>query len=636
MVRIGENTVLGPYRLVRCIGRGGMAEVYEAFEETLQRSVAVKVMSREFSANLEAVDRLKRESQILAQIKNPHVVTVYTYGTHRDIPFIGMELVNGEPLAAVMNEYVMSVKTVLTIMRQAMEGLKAIHDKGIVHHDIKPANIVIEDQMNVKIIDFGVSRSFGRTDMGTYGTTGYIAPELFAGKMATLQSDIWALGITFFELVTGSKAVQHLSQEKPISSDANIVMKFMSACPLWAPPELRDILKKMCEAPLEKRYSCMAEVIEDFSRIDFKKITTFSSNDGIHRIREISNYSEVEKQALGFGLKVPDFKIIAVKALGESEEASGGEEEDPSDRTMLLTRSLSVKLNPLVVEKATRLYILASKKEMSIPRTVPEVERSQRGFRMGGFILGAGLMSMVLLGIFLSGSLREETPPPKPAVAANETAAVRDPAAAEKPAVNIEGPPKKTAPLPDAQIGDSYIFGRVRMTATEKKDGLVKWVYSNGSEFWTTRSGFFGAVKFKGTRLGEGYNHYDIAEAEKFFPLEVGKTKTLWVKNKNDESSAESLLQITCTVEMIETIQVPAGEFETFRVKCTDMRGVVNKVYWYSAELGHFVQKYLNYNYADKPVRSTMKLKSFKLAGEEGDWGDLEYFEDAGDESTYD
>ncbi|MCM1945628.1 protein kinase [Streptomyces sp. G2] len=197
------------YRLHGCIGRGGMGEVWQATDEVLGRSVAVKLMLAQ-STDPSGADRFRLEAQTAARLSHPHVVGVFDFGTWDGKLFLVMELVEGDSLGSTpAHPLVLPAERVAVVAAHAAAGLAAAHRQGVVHRDIKPGNLLMDAEGTVKLADFGIARfvddpSAGLTTTGQIVGTGlYLAPERALGKPASPASDVYSLGCVLYQLLTG-------------------------------------------------------------------------------------------------------------------------------------------------------------------------------------------------------------------------------------------------------------------------------------------------------------------------------------------------------------------------------------------------------------------------------------------------
>ena len=224
------TTINSRYDIKMLIGDGGMANVYLAYDRTLKRHVAIKMLRYELSKDERFIKRFKRDSAQVINLDHPNIVHVYTVGDYKQQPFIVMEYVKGKTLKDYLREHgALEPQTVIHIMTQLAEGVLYAHQNNIIHRDLKSQNIMITDDQVVKITDFGIALSSNEADMTQtntiMGSVHYLAPELARGNLATERSDIYALGIILYELLTGDVpfkgegavniALQHLEAEMP-------------------------------------------------------------------------------------------------------------------------------------------------------------------------------------------------------------------------------------------------------------------------------------------------------------------------------------------------------------------------------------------------------------------------------------
>nr|MBA2372818.1 serine/threonine protein kinase [Chloroflexota bacterium] len=209
MAAIG--TVLGSrYRLIELLGQGGMATIYRALDTQLGREVAVKLLRPEYLRDPDFSARFRYEAQSVASLSHPNIVTVHDYGADASGPFIVMELVDGEDLAAILRRSgALPARQAARIGAAAARALAAAHVKGIVHRDVKPGNVLIARDGQVKVADFGIARAVADVQVTMPGTTlgsvHYFSPEQARGEPTTAASDIYALGIVLYEMLTGSR-----------------------------------------------------------------------------------------------------------------------------------------------------------------------------------------------------------------------------------------------------------------------------------------------------------------------------------------------------------------------------------------------------------------------------------------------
>jgi serine/threonine-protein kinase len=205
------GTILGGrYRLVELLGQGGMATIFRAHDNQLGRDIAVKLLRPEYGRDPDFGSRFRQEAKNAASLNHPNIVSVYDYGQDAAGPFIVMELVEGEDLASIIRRSgALPPRQAARITAEAARALEAAHANGIVHRDVKPGNILISRDGRVKVTDFGIARAVAEAQMTLPGTTlgsvHYFSPEQARGEPASAASDIFALGIVLYELLTGQR-----------------------------------------------------------------------------------------------------------------------------------------------------------------------------------------------------------------------------------------------------------------------------------------------------------------------------------------------------------------------------------------------------------------------------------------------
>ncbi len=266
------RVMLGPYRVVKEIGKGAMGVVYLGRDPDEDRDVAIKTMalSQRFEEDeVDAVkDRFFHEARAAGALSHPNIVEIFDAGEAHDLAFIVMEYLAGEDLTRhVRPEALLPLATVLEIMFQSAEALDYAHSKGVVHRDIKPANIMWEAARGkVKLTDFGIAHiaASGRTKSGgTLGTPSYMSPEQLAGKEVDGRSDLFSLGVTLYQLCTGRLPFQANSVAAVMSSIAEEAHPDILSVRPSLPGALKTTIDKALQKSADERYSRGAQMSKD-------------------------------------------------------------------------------------------------------------------------------------------------------------------------------------------------------------------------------------------------------------------------------------------------------------------------------------------------------------------------------------
>ena len=293
MVKIGM--FLGDrYEILERIGSGGMSDVYRAKDHRLNRDVAVKVLKQEFNADKSFVSKFRTEAHAAACLSHPNIVHVFDVGDSDDLHYIVMELVEGITLKTyIAKKGKLEIRETIGIAMQVAQGIEAAHEQHIVHRDIKPQNIIISRDGKVKVTDFGIAKAATSETItsNTMGSVHYISPEQARGGYCDERSDIYSLGITMYEMLTG---------RVPFEGDSAVSVALLHIQGEMVPPRkynpmipvsLEKIVLKCTQKRPEMRYRSVTELISDLKRAlmtpneDFVRMNTINSN-GRHQGHE--------------------------------------------------------------------------------------------------------------------------------------------------------------------------------------------------------------------------------------------------------------------------------------------------------------------------------------------------------------
>jgi serine/threonine protein kinase len=270
----------GHFELVGPLGRGGMGQVYRALDTSLQRYVAVKILRSGIGTSTNAtssdreIDMLLQEAIAQARVTHPNIVTIYFVGKEENAPFLAMELINGKPLSEMIaerGENSMDYNTISSIATQISEALRYSFELDIIHGDIKPSNVLIQHDGTAKLSDFGMARRVSQEqDRSLGGTPNYIAPEMLNGAPTSIHSDIYALGVTLYEMSFGKLPIKLSGRtvKQWIDSHESAEIKFPEPWPEHLPEQWKHVLEGMLAKKTEQRYASYEPLIEDLKSIN--------------------------------------------------------------------------------------------------------------------------------------------------------------------------------------------------------------------------------------------------------------------------------------------------------------------------------------------------------------------------------
>lgn len=335
MIKIGM--MIGDrYEILEKIGTGGMSDVYKAKCHKLNRFVAVKVLKQEFSENANFVSKFQTEAQAAAGLAHPNIVNVYDVGEENGIHYIVMELVEGITLKKYIEKKArLSYKEAVSIAIQVSMGIEAAHNNHIIHRDIKPQNIIISKDGKVKVTDFGIAKAATSNTItsNVMGSVHYTSPEQARGGYSDEKSDIYSLGVTMFEMLTGrvpfngettvAIAIKHIQEDLP--SPKEYVPEI--------PNSVEDIVLKCCQKSPDRRYQSMGELIADLKQslmTPDESFVVFSDPDmeaGTRAITE-GDMAQIKSQSrLNYGGEEYVSREDSLRLRSDTEAMYEGEEE---------------------------------------------------------------------------------------------------------------------------------------------------------------------------------------------------------------------------------------------------------------------------------------------------------------------
>src|ERR671915_1836648 len=266
------GTLIGErFKLEEKVGSGGMSSVYRAFDPTLERLVAIKLMHRDISSDPDQLERFRREARAVARLNHPHVVTVIDAGEDEGAPYIVFEYVEGETLKERIRRLGrLPVPEAVAYAIEIGRALECAHSNKLVHRDVKPQNVLIDSEGRAKVTDFGIARSLeaeGLTATGrVLGTTDYVSPEQALGEQVTPQSDLYSLGICLYEMLTGDVPFKADSQVAVAMKHVREQMPDVQARRPQISAALAAVVERSTAKEMRNRYATAEEMVAELEQ----------------------------------------------------------------------------------------------------------------------------------------------------------------------------------------------------------------------------------------------------------------------------------------------------------------------------------------------------------------------------------
>jgi serine/threonine protein kinase len=270
-VSLTKGTEVGHYKIISKIGAGGMGEVYLAEDTKLKRQVALKFLPHHYAGDKDLRERFTREAQATAKLDHPNIVPVYEVGEYQGRPYFAMAHIEGQSLRDVIKDGKLGIDDAVNLTMQICEGLQEAHDAGIVHRDIKPGNIIIDNKGRPRLVDFGLAMVSGEDKLtktgSTLGTVGYMSPEQVEGKKCDHRSDLFSIGVILYEMLTGRRPFEG-------DNDAAIVRAITDSTPepvarfkSGTTGELQQVIDKALAKDVSIRYQTAGGMLADLKRL---------------------------------------------------------------------------------------------------------------------------------------------------------------------------------------------------------------------------------------------------------------------------------------------------------------------------------------------------------------------------------
>lgn len=319
-----DKTILNErYKIIRPVGYGGMAQVFLAHDEMLDRNVAIKMLRDQFLSDNELLEQFQREAKSAARLVHPYIINIYDVVSEGDNQYIVMEYVDGVTLKEYMQEHKLSLNAVLEIGVRLADALQHAHSHHIIHCDIKPQNILLDKNMNPKIADFGIAKMVTNQTMvyskAVMGSVHYISPEQASGGKITASSDVYSLGVVLFEMLTGqvpykgttAVAVAMMHVEKPIPR----LTDFMED----VPEGLQEIIDKALAKQAEGRYQNAGQLRRDLLALKMR-LFPYSNEDYTQELGQIKSSAKLTNMPDADGATVIMQPVRSQQSLDEDLE----------------------------------------------------------------------------------------------------------------------------------------------------------------------------------------------------------------------------------------------------------------------------------------------------------------------------
>jgi tRNA A-37 threonylcarbamoyl transferase component Bud32 len=397
---------IGKYRIVEHLGRGGMAEVYKAYQSNLDRYVAIKMMHAFLADEKEFLTRFEREAKVVATLRHPNIVQVYDFDFEGDVAYMVMEFISGETLKSRMQALEMQGQWVALddaarIVLAVGSALKYAHERGMVHRDVKPANVMITLEGQVILTDFGIAKIVSTSNLtasgAMVGTPSYMAPEQGMGQPGDERSDIYSLGVMLYQLVLGrlpydadtplAVVLKHINEPLPLPKALN--------------PEISDELNAVILKSLEKdphnRYQKVADLAAD-----------------LRQAMGLSPEDSAANSAKGAAIKLAGATLIG--RVGGSVTPLPVSATLPPERSGTQVAAPKTVVAEAVVNAPNTVVFPPGGAPAPAPVTAPVAEKKRPGWLIP--VIGLALLAVVAVGLIVALSGQGAAPPPSPTATA--------------------------------------------------------------------------------------------------------------------------------------------------------------------------------------------------------------------------
>jgi len=559
------------YEILATLGEGGMGEVYLAEDIELSRKVAIKFISDDGENNQTLVKRFQNEARILASLSHPNIVSVYNFGKHGNSHYIVMEYIDGQPLSQIIKSRGFGISEALDVMEKIASAMVESHKNGVLHRDLKPSNIIIDQNGVPKLVDFGISKSLLNDNSqltkadSFIGTLQYLAPEILYGKSPSPQSDIFSLGVVFYEMIVGVNPFLAENKFQVIEKIKNSNIDIPDTISSILPEGIEDLIHGMIQPSKVKRLKSMDEIVQHIKSIDRSGIPEALL---VSRRPEVMilNENRIRLRLLGKGYQTREIGIIISLAARYQENFSG----EASDKTLALDESSKVSISDEALSYALNQFKEVKSQLYEGNRKfgrylIKRIKRQYCQFENSHYknYIQLFLTSLILTAggflIFLNFDNHKE----------------------------IAATPAQLTTLP---LGTSYKTKKVMFieeTGEVDFDGVFKVDILNtenkryemilnddaSGEIWNVETSINPLVQPFSFKRSNGFSYKTIltGDYDAIFPLEIGKSMTYSytsVVRFKDQKKPTRTDEIQCNVKGAGNTETSMGAYFTYEVFC--------------------------------------------------------------------
>jgi serine/threonine protein kinase len=387
--------LLNQYRIEEVVGQGGMGVVYRALDMNLERTVAVKVLSASFREDPEFIERFRQEARIQAGLNHPNIATLFDFFVWNDMPVAVMEFIKGETLRSMVDRSgPIPAHVVLPIFVQALRGVAAGHKRRIIHRDLKPSNLMITDEGIVKITDFGIAKvrsATGHTQESTrVGSVRYMAPEQILGRPVDVQTDVYIMGGTLYELLTGRPPFQGINQFEIDSAHVRDPPKEPTAyCPNIPPAAVDAIMRALAKEPSE-RFASAEEFIQALPDLH-----------GVPYVATVTVTGDETRQQQGAPKALPDLRGVPHIATGTPTGDETRQQQNIPEVAHARRPGTASTDETLLQQNVAEAASARGARTTSLdePQPQPNASKAAHARRVGTAIAAGGLLVLSIVGV---------------------------------------------------------------------------------------------------------------------------------------------------------------------------------------------------------------------------------------------